>query len=70
VAAEIPDPPHFSDTETPDEPMLSEQSNFPDISQLTLDQKKELVEKYNHAEVMKVGSYVDAHDSTHQYLFA
>jgi hypothetical protein len=51
--------------------MLSEQSNInPNISQLTLDEKKQLVEKYTHADYIKVGTYVDAHDSTHQYLFA
>jgi hypothetical protein len=71
AAAEIPDPPNIITTETPDEPMLQEQSSDNQkISQLTLDQKKELVEKYNHTDYLKVGTYVDAHDSTHQYLFA
>ncbi len=51
--------------------MLQEQSSESlKISSLTLDQKKELVEKYNHSDYLKVGTFVDAHDSTHQYLFA
>jgi len=37
---------------------------------MTLEQKKEHLDRYNHAEYIKVGTYVDAHDTTSTYLFA
>ncbi len=72
---EIPEPPHFEitsgNTEAPDELMLTEDTpKLISISTLTLEQKKELVDKYNHLDYVKVGTYVDAHDTTNSYLLA
>ena len=52
--------------------MMSEQQSVQQltISQMTLEQKKELVDKYNHSDYIKVGTFLDAQDSTFSYLFA
>lgn len=37
---------------------------------MTLDQKKERLNKYDHTPLVKVGAFVDANDTTSNYLIA
>lgn len=40
------------------------------IDEMTIEQKKELVSKFDHTPYIKVGTYVDATDTTFNYLLA
>lgn len=37
---------------------------------MTLDKKKELLQKYDHTPFIKVGAYIDAADTTQNYLLS
>ena len=51
--------------------MLSSDHKFaPKFDQLTLEQKKELLNKYDHVPLLKVGTFVDATDTTNNFLLA
>ena len=41
-----------------------------DFDKLTLDEKKKLLQEYKHEKHLKVGTYVDAADTTQSYLMA
>ncbi len=40
------------------------------IDQMTIEQKKELVNKFDHTPYIKAGTYVDATDTTFNFLLA
>ena len=55
-----------------DEPMLTSDELVltNQIDKMTLEQKKDLLNKFNHLPFLKVGTYVDAVDTTHNFLLS
>ncbi len=58
--------------DTADEAMQSSENskNQIRVDQMTLEQKRELLSKFDHTPFLKVGTYVDATDTTFNYLLA
>lgn len=50
--------------------MVGSESAKNNVDEMTLDQKKKLLKEWKHRPYIRVGSYVDATDTTEQYLMA
>lgn len=50
--------------------MLTADDNSHHVENMSLEQKKELLNKYNFTAMLKVGTYVDAADTTNNFLLA
>jgi hypothetical protein len=53
-----------------DEPMLTADDNSHHVEKMSLEQKKDLLTKYNFTATLQVGTFVDAADTTNNFLLS